>query len=118
MGPPIFHVAEARLWDRAAAEGSYTCSTRDASLTEVGYIHCSFRHQVETVANYIYGDWDGDLLLLEVDPDCIPSEIRVENLDSGSEGFPHIYGPLPAAAVKAVHQLARVSGRYRLPSDL
>ena len=118
MTQPIFHITEVPLWEQALADGSYLGSTRDASLGDVGFIHCSFQHQVETVANYIYDDWDGDLLLLQADPAEIPSEVRVENLDGGTEGFPHIYGPLPAGAVKAVHQLVRESGRWRLPPGL
>lgn len=80
----------------------------------MGFIHCSFEHQVETVANYTYPDWDDDLLLLQVDPAVIRSEVRVENLD-GTEAFPHIYGPLPTEAVTAVRRLVREADRWRLP---
>jgi len=118
MAEPIFHITEPRLWEQAIADGSYEWSTRDASLGEVGFTHCSFRHQVEMVANYLYADWDGELVLLEADPTGIPSEIRVENLDGGTEGFPHIYGPLPVTAVNAVHQLVREAGKWRLPREL
>lgn len=43
----------------------------------------------------------GELLLLEIDPSLVPSEIRVE------DGFPHIYGGLPVAAVVSVRPLSR-----------
>lgn len=115
---PIFHITEPARWQRALADGSYTGSTRGADLRDVGYIHCSFQHQVETVANHLYGDWDEDLLLLQADPEDIASEIRVENLDGGTERFPHIYGQLPTTAVKAVHLLVREAGRWRLPRAL
>lgn len=118
MTGPIFHIAETPLWERALEDGSYTASTRGALLDDVGYIHCSFEHQVETVANYIYRDWDDDLLLLQVDPVAIPSEVRVENLEGGTEGFPHIYGPIPMAAVTAVNQLVREADRWCLPQRL
>lgn len=114
----IFHIAEQARWERAVTDGSYVCSTRDARLSEVGFIHCSFEHQVETVANFLYGDWNGPLLLLEVDADEIPSEVRVENLEGGVEGFPHIYGPLPTAAVKAVHRLVRQATGWTLPANI
>ena len=114
----IFHITEPSLWERAVIEGTYASSTREASLSDVGFIHCSFKDQVEMVANCIYDDWEGPLLLLEAHPGEIPSEIRVENLDGGSEGFPHIYGPLPIAAVKGVHSLARLGGKWTLPPDL
>lgn len=83
----------------------------------MGFIHCSFEHQVETVANYTYPDWDDDLLLLQVDPAVIRSEVRVENLD-GTEAFPHIYGPLPTEAVTAVRRLVREAGQWRLPRSV
>lgn len=118
MGASIFHITEPSVWEQAQTDGSYYGSTRGASLGDVGFIHCSFRHQVETVANFLYGDWDGPLLLLEADPDNISAEIRVENLDGGSEGFPHIYGPLPTNAVKAVHLLVKQSTGWTLPPDL
>jgi uncharacterized protein (DUF952 family) len=114
---PIFHITEPSLWARALQAGEYTGSTRDAGLGEVGFIHCSFRHQVEAVADCLYGDWEGTLLLLEADPRAIPSEVRVENLDGGREEFPHIYGPLPVDAVRAVHQLVRQGQRWRLLVD-
>lgn len=117
MVASIFHIAEPSTWDRAVVDGSYAGSTRDAALSDVGFIHCSFRHQVETVANYIYNDWDGSLLLLEVDPDRIPSEVRVETLDGGTEGFPHIYGPLPTVAVRSVHPLVRQPHGWTLPAE-
>ena len=113
----IFHIAEPLLWERALSRGAYTRSTRDAALSDVGFIHCSFRHQVETVANFIYDDWSEPLLLLELDPSTIPAEVRVENLDGGTEGFPHIYGPLPTDSVQGVHDLVRQAGQWRLPEE-
>lgn len=117
MATSIFHITEPSLWELALADGSYERSTRDAALAQVGFIHCSFRHQVETVANYVYDDWPGSLLLLELDPDRISAEIRLENLDGGSEDFPHVYGPLPTTAVRAVHEMRRRDGTWQLPAE-
>jgi uncharacterized protein (DUF952 family) len=111
----IFHIADPALWGRIGEHGSYAESTRDASLAEVGYIHCSYARQVETVANYIYDDWADPLVLLEIDVEQVGSPIRVENLDGGTEEFPHIYGPIPAVAVTRVHALERSDGRWQLP---
>ena len=113
--PPIFHITEPVLWRDATERGSYDRSTRDASLAEVGYIHCSYAHQVETVANCLYADWAHDLVLLEIDVAQVASPIRVENLEGGTEEFPHIYGPIPAAAVTHVRPLERSDGRWQLP---
>jgi uncharacterized protein (DUF952 family) len=118
MATAIFHITEPALWERALLDGYYSGSTRDADLSVVGFIHCSFKHQVGMVANFVYDDWDGPLLLLDMDPDKIPSEIRVENLDGGTEGFPHLYGPLPTSAVRAAYRLVRQGSCWTLPVDL
>jgi uncharacterized protein (DUF952 family) len=111
----IYHIAESAAWERARVAGVYVESTRNASLDEVGFVHCSFRHQVESVANYVYPDRTEGLVLLEIDTDQVTSPIRVESVDGGPEGFPHLYGPLPIAGVRAVHQLARLADRWALP---
>jgi uncharacterized protein (DUF952 family) len=64
----------------------------DRSLEEEGFIHCSFADQVADTARRFYAGRD-DVLLLTIDPDSVPSEVKVEG------GFPHIYGPLPRDAV-------------------
>lgn len=114
----IFHLAEPRLWHDALRAGLYTWSTRGAGHGDVGFIHCSFRDQVVAVANRVYADWDGPLVLLELDAQRIPAEIRIENLEGGAEQFPHIYGPMPTAAVTAVHELRREPTGWKLPAGL
>ena len=96
----IFHVALRSDWDEAVrAGGVYAISTRGLTLDQVGFIHCSFRYQVEGIRELIYGDVPDALVVLEIDPSRLRSEVRVENLDGGEELFPHIYGPLPVDAV-------------------
>lgn len=50
----IFHITPSRTWDSARDSGVYSESTRGKSLAEVGFIHCSRRGQVTSVANAIY----------------------------------------------------------------
>ena len=49
----IFHLADRRQWEAARAAGRYEISTRGKTLSEVGFIHCSQRHQVRPVADAI-----------------------------------------------------------------
>jgi glutathione S-transferase len=93
---PIFHIADEADWYRAAAIGAYTRSTRGLSLDDVGFIHCSYEHQVDGVAHLIYADTTTPLLLLTIDPERVSAPIQVD------DGFPHIYGPLNADAVTEV----------------
>ena len=111
----IYHLTEPALWESARAVGTYTWSTRGQTLDQVGYLHCSYAHQVEAVAGFVYADHDGDLVLLEIDPGVVPAEIRVEQVDGAPEEFPHVYGPLPVDAVIAVHPMTRTDGRWILP---
>lgn len=102
---PIFHIAEASDWDAAVPTGAYRHSTRGRTLDDVGFIHCSHRHQVERVANAAYRD-AGRLYLLRIDPDRLGATVlREDPVDGGVETFPHLYGPLPVEAVVEVAPL-------------
>lgn len=115
----IFHIARRREWEAAVAKGEYRRSTRDASLEEVGFIHCSTASQVAGVAERFYADEAEPLVLLTIDVDRLDVEVVHENLDGGSEQFPHIYGPLATQAVVRVEDLTRAAdGRLLLPTDL
>ena len=115
--PDLFHIAALADWEKAQAHGQYARSTRGVSLADVGYLHASFAWQVEPVARAFYGDCEDPLVLLQIDPDLVGAEIRMEALASG-EHFPHLYGPLPVQAVVAVLPFHRVDGEFRLPATL
>lgn len=96
---PLHHLAMPEDWAAAFQHGEYTMSTRGRTLAEEGFIHCSTRAQVEATANRFYGDVD-ELVLLTIDPLKVTADIRWEPPAPGlDELFPHIYGPLPIAAV-------------------
>lgn len=95
---PIFHLAIAAEWEAAISGGVYQRSTLGRSLAEQGFIHCSYLHQLQAVADFHFAGRN-DVVLLQIDPDKVDAVIRDENLDLGSDLFPHIYGPLPVAAV-------------------
>ena len=99
----VYHVALPDDWDTAQRAGEYTTSTRGRSLAEEGFIHCSFADQVEAIANRYYADLD-ELVLLTVDPSLLGgglgSELVVEDPFPGApQRFPHVYAPIPVAAV-------------------
>jgi uncharacterized protein (DUF952 family) len=111
----IFHITEPAVWEQAAEGGSYTGSTRGQTLDDVGFIHCSYADQVEMIANFVYPDWDGELVALEIDPAQLGDDLRVESAFEAGVMFPHIYGALPTTAVTAVHSLAKEGQRWTLP---
>jgi len=110
----IYHVATAADWAAAQKTGEYRVSTRGVMLDDLGFIHCAFREQVESIANALYGDVTEPLVVLVVDPVSLACEVRVENLDGGDELFPHVYGSLAAKFVEDVLELRRASGRWRV----
>lgn len=96
---PLFHLALPDEWAEAFAHGEYRRSTRGRSLEDEGFVHASTLAQVEGVANRFYADLD-ELVLLTIDPERVPYEIRWEPPAPGVEElFPHVYGPVPIDAV-------------------
>jgi uncharacterized protein (DUF952 family) len=103
MPQHLFHVAEAEHWEAATESGRYERSTRGSSLARVGFVHLATAEQWPGVLERFYGDHDGRLLLLTVDPRRLTAPLRWEAAADGSgELFPHLYGPLDLAAVVAV----------------
>jgi glutathione S-transferase len=96
---PLFHLAIETDWTAAQATGAYTTSTVGRTLDEVGFIHLSRADQVDGVAASFYAGRT-DVLLLTVDPELLEAPLREDVV--GTTSFPHLYGPLPLAAVTAV----------------
>ncbi len=100
----IWHLALARDWDFATAAGDYRVSTRGATLDEVGFIHCARPDQVPGVAARFYADVADPLAILVMDDDAVRAsgvDVRYED-GGGGELFPHVYGALDPAWVRAV----------------
>ena len=95
----IYHITSAAEASAAQASGSYAPPTFDADH----FIHCSYEHQLRDVANRLFRGHTG-LVLLEIDPSRLSCEVVDENLEGGAELFPHVYGPLPMAAVVSIRE--------------
>ncbi|GLY06715.1 DUF952 domain-containing protein [Actinoplanes sp. NBRC 101535] len=112
----LLHITERSSWEAAADSGLYRMSTRGVSLDEQGFIHCSLPHQLRTVAEYVYGDAADDLVVLVIDSELLESPVKYEAPEPGAAEFPHIYGPVPTAAVTEVVPVVRdAQGRMLLP---
>jgi glutathione S-transferase len=108
---PIFHLAIPEDWAGAFGAGEYRMSTRGVTLEQEGFIHCSTREQIEDTANRFYGDLD-QLVVLTISPRLVPARIVFEPPAPGIDTlFPHIYGPLPIAAVVRAQPWLRSAGR-------
>jgi uncharacterized protein (DUF952 family) len=96
----IYHLSRRPDWARARKSGSYPGSAED---TADGFLHFSTAGQVvESARKHRAGETG--LVLLEVDASLLGDALRWEP-SRGGQLFPHLYGPLPAAAVKAEFDL-------------
>lgn len=96
----LLHITTAAPWRVALADGAHVVP----SLRSEGFIHLSSPEQVHLPANRLYAGRD-DLLLLVIDPARLDAEVRWEPGvpgDPDAMRFPHLYGPLPVAAVTSV----------------
>lgn len=108
----IYHIAEIARWQLAREKVYYS----PASFTSDGFIHCSSATQVVGVANAFYRGQVG-LVLLLIDTERVSAPIIYEDLYQSGAAFPHIYGPLPTAAVFAALPFAPDGdGYFTLPS--
>lgn len=108
---PIYHICRREEWEAAAERGRYEGSSQDRAD---GFIHFSAGDQVvESAARHRAGQ--SGLVLLTVDPDALGEAVKWEPSRAGRL-FPHLYGPLPVAAVLRVDVLPLgADGRHVFP---
>lgn len=94
----LFHIALPEDWELARIDGRYTASTRNRSLADEGFIHCSFAEQVPSTLERFYADL-AQVILLRIDPHRLSSAVVVEDVLGSGESFPHVYGPIALDAV-------------------
>ncbi|MFC4602828.1 DUF952 domain-containing protein [Rhodococcus kronopolitis] len=95
----LVHICTDDQWRAARAAGTRIPETYDAD----GFVHLSTTEQVHLPANRWYAG-STDLVLLYLDPSRLGAEVRWEPGVPGDPDamlFPHLYGPIPVAAVTA-----------------
>ena len=100
MDDVLLHLTTAGEW-RAALDAGVV---RPPSLADAGFVHLSTPDQVHLPAGRLFAG-RRDVVVLVVDPARLASPVRYEPGvpgDPASMLFPHLYGPLPCAAVVAV----------------
>lgn len=113
----VLHMAPRDAWQEAEARGPDSLYV-DPSLEAEGFIHCSTLEQVLIPANQRFAG-RSDLVLLVVDLAAVPSETIFEDCYESGQAFPHIYGPLPVAAVRHVVPFpCQQDGSFQLPESL
>ena len=90
-------------------------SSQHESLAAEGFIHCSYEDQLDGVIERYYADRN-ELVILTIDTEKLSARLVAEP-STGGEIYPHIYGPLPLAAVLSVGALERTAdGAVRWPA--
>lgn len=112
--PAIYKICPADLWREAEERGSLAGAPIDL---QDGFIHFSTAAQLrETADKHFKGV--SELLLVEVDTAALGEALRYEP-SRGGDLFPHLYAPLPIAAVRNVSPLTQdAEGRQILPDEL
>lgn len=117
MTTQIHTLVRAADWREAEARGEYRGSADDR---RDGFLHFSTGDQVRaSAAKHRRGV--ADLLLVSVDAASLGDALRWEPATGGSRPglFPHLYGPLPLAAVRAVVPLPlEPDGTHRFPDGI
>ncbi|MGC9394120.1 MAG: DUF952 domain-containing protein [Anaerolineae bacterium] len=98
-----------------------------ASLKDCGFVHCALQPSVIAVANDYFAEAAGPVLLLEIDPERLTSEVRYEAPAPIAGGgtahlvdttlFPHVYGPLDTQAITGVGVLGVTPDGYQWPGE-
>jgi len=110
----LYHITEHETWQKNQQSDLY----EPVNFSTDGFIHLSTRSQVIRTANRFYAGRK-NLILLAIDPQLVTSAIIYENLEGGSEPFPHLYGRLNLSAVIQALDFPPVQdGSFHLPAAL
>lgn len=93
----IYHIVLPEVW-AAFDTGLY----RHTSLADEGFIHCSFEHQLDGVIERYYSGVES-VVILEIESDRLMSRM-IKEPSTGSEIYPHIYGPINRDAIVDVKE--------------
>jgi uncharacterized protein (TIGR00730 family) len=108
----IYHLTSDATWRAALERSEY----RADSFEREGFLHASTPAQIVEVANRLFSGRT-DLVLLHLELERVAPRVVRENLEGGSELYPHLYGPLNLDAVLAATPYrARPDGRFDAPA--
>jgi uncharacterized protein (DUF952 family) len=108
----LLHICPRDAWLSARAAGEYAADT----LATEGFIHLSRRDQVLRPADLRFRGQSG-LVLLEIDETRLTAPLAWEpGVPDADVLYPHVYGPIPLAAVVAVHAFPPLpDGSFEIP---
>jgi uncharacterized protein (DUF952 family) len=112
MSNLIFKIVPRTEWE--AAGEFYEGSAHDRADA---FLHFSTAPQLAETLRLYYAGQD-NLMLVAVDEAALGTALRYEHSPSRGEDFPHLFGPMPRAAVKWALPLARDAAGEFVLADL
>ncbi len=110
----VYHITSVAEWNAAQPQQEYKAQGFDKE----GFIHCSYCHQILTVAQRFFKGQSG-LVILVIESSKINNSLVEENLEGGVELYPHLYSVLPTKAVSnAIAFPCDTDGNFTLPDEL
>lgn len=110
----IYKIVPAEIWRQAESAGVFHGAGIDLAD---GFIHLSTAAQTRRTAELYFTGQTG-LALIAIDAAALGTALRYESSRDGAL-FPHLYGPLPLAAVNATYPLTLgVEGQFTFPEEI
>jgi uncharacterized protein (DUF952 family) len=94
----IYHIVLPAVWEEFEDEYEYAAE----SLATEGFIHCSYRNQLDDVLQRYYSG-AGKVLILHINPHLLTSELVAEP-STNREIYPHIYGKINKSAIVGIEE--------------
>lgn len=94
----IYHIVLPEVWEKFKDEYEYEAE----SLATEGFIHCSYRSQLDDVLKRYYGGAE-KVLILHINASRLTSELVAEP-STNREVYPHIYGKINKSAIAEIEE--------------
>ncbi len=94
----IYHIVTPEIWENYKDEHEYEAE----SLHAEGFIHCSYRNQLEDVLERYYKN-EKSVFVLHINPHLLTSKLLAEP-STGGEIYPHVYGAINRSAIVNVEK--------------
>lgn len=94
----IYHIVTPEVWENFKDEYEYEAE----SLRSEGFIHCSYKNQLDDVLQRYYKD-AGKVLILHINLHFLTAEFVAEP-STAREIYPHIYGKINKSAIVNVEE--------------
>ena len=108
----IYHIAKYEDFMLSKSGGSYF---PNQYLLD-GFIHCSTKEQVLSVANTWFLK-SNNLVILEIDEQKLNVTINYENMEGGLDLYPHVYGEIPMSAISHYSYFVAKSLGFSFPTE-